>query len=131
MIADEARDAGMPAEAVMDLADSDEALEHPAARHPARRRGADQGVAGRASWSAIVPALEVREESGHGRQATSPSRSAGLTFLLTVIWGGPLIVVCGGCKIGKQIRIDGPETAPDEDGHAHNGWADDRGAGLC
>jgi phospho-N-acetylmuramoyl-pentapeptide-transferase len=33
---------------------------------------------------------------------------AGLTFLLTVIWGGPLITVLRRFKIGKQIRIDEP-----------------------
>jgi len=33
----------------------------------------------------------------------------GLTFLLTVIWGGPLIRVLRTLRIGKQIRIVGPE----------------------
>jgi len=33
----------------------------------------------------------------------------GITFLLTVIWGGPLIQVLRMLKIGKQIRIEGPQ----------------------
>lgn len=33
----------------------------------------------------------------------------GLTFLLTVIWGGPLIRVLRMLRVGKQIRIVGPE----------------------
>ena len=37
---------------------------------------------------------------------------AGLTFLLTVIWGGPLITILRRFKIGKQIRIDEPRAAP-------------------
>jgi phospho-N-acetylmuramoyl-pentapeptide-transferase len=34
---------------------------------------------------------------------------AGVTFLLTVIWGTPLIVVLRRFRIGKQIRIDEPQ----------------------
>lgn len=33
----------------------------------------------------------------------------GITFLLTVIWGGPLIQVLRMLRIGKQIRIEGPQ----------------------
>lgn len=33
----------------------------------------------------------------------------GITFLLVVIWGGPLIRVLRTLKIGKQIRIEGPQ----------------------
>ncbi len=33
----------------------------------------------------------------------------GLTFLLTVIWGGPMIQVLRMLHIGKQIRIEGPQ----------------------
>jgi phospho-N-acetylmuramoyl-pentapeptide-transferase len=43
------------------------------------------------------------------RDATVALALAGLTFLLTVIWGGPLIVVLRRLKIGKQIRIDEPQ----------------------
>lgn len=32
------------------------------------------------------------------------------TFLLAVIWGAPLIEVMRRLKLGKQIRIDGPQT---------------------
>ena len=42
------------------------------------------------------------------RDATIALALAGLTFLLTVIWGGPLIAVLRRFKIGKQIRIDEP-----------------------
>jgi phospho-N-acetylmuramoyl-pentapeptide-transferase len=42
------------------------------------------------------------------RDATVALALAGLTFLLTVIWGGPLIAVLRRFKIGKQIRIDEP-----------------------
>jgi phospho-N-acetylmuramoyl-pentapeptide-transferase len=34
---------------------------------------------------------------------------AGFTFLLTVIWGGPLITILRRFKIGKRIRIDEPQ----------------------
>ncbi len=44
------------------------------------------------------------------RDATVALALAGLTFLLTVIWGGPLITILKHYKIGKQIRIDGPQT---------------------
>jgi phospho-N-acetylmuramoyl-pentapeptide-transferase len=33
----------------------------------------------------------------------------GITFLLTVIWGGPLIQILRMLRIGKQIRIEGPQ----------------------
>ncbi len=33
----------------------------------------------------------------------------GITFLLTVIWGGPLVQVLRMLRIGKQIRIEGPQ----------------------
>lgn len=35
---------------------------------------------------------------------------AGATFLLAVIWGGPLIEIMRRLRLGKQIRIDGPAT---------------------
>ena len=34
----------------------------------------------------------------------------GVTFLLAVIWGGPLIELMRRLKLGKQIRIEGPQT---------------------
>ena len=34
---------------------------------------------------------------------------AGLSFMLTVIWGTPLLRVLRHFKIGKAIRVDGPE----------------------
>ena len=43
------------------------------------------------------------------RDATIGLALAGLTFLLTVIWGGPLITILRRFKIGKQIRIEGPQ----------------------
>jgi phospho-N-acetylmuramoyl-pentapeptide-transferase len=43
------------------------------------------------------------------RDATIALALAGLTFLITVIWGGPLITTLRRFKIGKQIRIDEPE----------------------
>jgi phospho-N-acetylmuramoyl-pentapeptide-transferase len=42
------------------------------------------------------------------RDATVALALAGITFLLTVIWGGPLIAILRRFKIGKQIRIDEP-----------------------
>jgi phospho-N-acetylmuramoyl-pentapeptide-transferase len=33
-----------------------------------------------------------------------------ITFLLVVIWGGPFIILLKRFKIGKQIRVDGPQT---------------------
>ena len=35
---------------------------------------------------------------------------AGATFLLAVIWGSPLVEVMRRLRLGKQIRIDGPQT---------------------
>ncbi len=35
---------------------------------------------------------------------------AGATFLMAVIWGGPLIEIMRRLRLGKQIRIDGPAT---------------------
>ena len=34
---------------------------------------------------------------------------AGISFLLTVIWGPPLIRILRHFKVGKQIRVEGPE----------------------
>jgi phospho-N-acetylmuramoyl-pentapeptide-transferase len=44
------------------------------------------------------------------RDATFALTLGGVTFLLTVIWGGPLIALLRRFKIGKQIRVDGPQT---------------------
>lgn len=35
---------------------------------------------------------------------------AGVTFLLAAIWGGPLITLLRRYRIGKQIRVDGPQS---------------------
>ncbi len=45
-----------------------------------------------------------------GQEATFALTLGGLTFILTVIWGGPLIEILRRLGIGKQIRIDGPQT---------------------
>jgi phospho-N-acetylmuramoyl-pentapeptide-transferase len=42
-------------------------------------------------------------------QAPMALALAGLSFLLTVIWGPPLLRVLRHFKIGKQIRVEGPE----------------------
>jgi len=42
-------------------------------------------------------------------QAAAALSLGGITFLLTVIWGGPFIQVLRNLKIGKQIRIEGPQ----------------------
>ncbi|MGH2522557.1 MAG: phospho-N-acetylmuramoyl-pentapeptide-transferase [Anaerolineales bacterium] len=44
------------------------------------------------------------------RDATFALTLGGITFLLTVIWGGPLIVLLRRYKIGKQIRIELPQS---------------------
>ncbi|NOR90469.1 MAG: phospho-N-acetylmuramoyl-pentapeptide-transferase, partial [Anaerolineales bacterium] len=41
--------------------------------------------------------------------AASALALGGITFLLTVIWGGPLIRVMRRLKIGEQISIEGPQ----------------------
>ncbi|MCJ7825698.1 MAG: phospho-N-acetylmuramoyl-pentapeptide-transferase, partial [Anaerolineales bacterium] len=41
--------------------------------------------------------------------AASALALGGITFLLTVIWGGPLIRIMRLLKIGEQIRIEGPQ----------------------
>jgi phospho-N-acetylmuramoyl-pentapeptide-transferase len=35
---------------------------------------------------------------------------SGLSFMLTIIWGGPLLRILRHFHIGKQIRVEGPET---------------------
>ena len=35
---------------------------------------------------------------------------ASITFALTVIWGGPLLEILRRLRVGKQIRLDGPQT---------------------
>lgn len=42
-------------------------------------------------------------------QAAAALTLGGITFILTVIWGGPFIRILRMLKIGKQIRIDGPQ----------------------
>lgn len=42
-------------------------------------------------------------------QSTIALALAGLSFLLTVIWGPPLIRILRHFKVGKQIRVEGPE----------------------
>ena len=44
------------------------------------------------------------------RDATFALTLGGIAFLLSVIWGEPFIAVLRRFKIGKQIRIDGPQT---------------------
>ncbi|MCA9919508.1 MAG: phospho-N-acetylmuramoyl-pentapeptide-transferase, partial [Anaerolineales bacterium] len=34
----------------------------------------------------------------------------GMTFLMAVIWGSPLVELMRRLRMGKQIRIDGPQT---------------------
>jgi phospho-N-acetylmuramoyl-pentapeptide-transferase len=36
--------------------------------------------------------------------------SAGVTFLLAVIWGSPLVEIMRRLRLGKQIRIEGPQS---------------------
>ncbi len=43
-------------------------------------------------------------------QATFALAVGGITFVLTVIWGGPLITLLRRFRIGKQIRVDGPQA---------------------
>jgi len=43
------------------------------------------------------------------RDAAFALALGGITFVLTVIWGGPLIAVLRRFKIGKQIRIEEPQ----------------------
>lgn len=42
-------------------------------------------------------------------QASVALALAGFSFMLTVIWGEPLLRVLRGFKIGKSIRVEGPE----------------------
>jgi len=35
---------------------------------------------------------------------------SGLGFILSVIWGGPLIRILKALKIGKMIRVEGPDS---------------------
>jgi phospho-N-acetylmuramoyl-pentapeptide-transferase len=44
------------------------------------------------------------------QEATFALSLGGITFVLTVIWGGPFIEVLRRLRIGKQIRVDGPQT---------------------
>ncbi len=42
-------------------------------------------------------------------QTTLALALAGFSFLMTVIWGPPLLRILQGLKIGERIRVDGPE----------------------
>ena len=53
----------------------------------------------------------------------------GLSFMLTVIWGPPLLRILRHFKIGKMIRVEGPERHFSKTRHAHHGWDHDRRAG--
>ena len=55
---------------------------------------------------------------------------AGISFLLTVIWGPPLIRILRHFKVGKQIRVRRPRTTFYKNGHTHNGRRDDRDPGC-
>ena len=44
-----------------------------------------------------------------------------LSFMLAIIWGGPLLRILRHFKIGKLIRLEGPESHMSKDGHAHHG----------
>src|SRR5512136_615908 len=35
---------------------------------------------------------------------------AGFSFMLTIIWGEPLLRILRHLRIGEQIRVDGPQT---------------------
>ena len=51
---------------------------------------------------------------------------AGLAFMLTFIVGRPIVTYLRVKNIGKQVRIDGPEDAAQEDRHADHGRHHDR-----
>src|SRR5689334_3043004 len=40
----------------------------------------------------------------------------GITFVMTVIWGGPLIEVLRRLRIGQSIRVDAPEWQRSKEG---------------
>ena len=42
------------------------------------------------------------------RQVSLALSLAGLSFMMTVIWGGPLLRILRHFKIGKLIRVDEP-----------------------
>ena len=42
-------------------------------------------------------------------------------FMMTVIWGSPLVRFLRHFKIGKVIRVEGPAKSHDQDGHPHHG----------
>lgn len=44
------------------------------------------------------------------RDAAFALAAGGVTFLLTVIWGEPLITLLRRFRIGKQIRVEGPQS---------------------
>src|SRR5512139_940024 len=42
-------------------------------------------------------------------QASLSIALAGISFMLTIIWGTPLLRVLRHFKLGKQIRVEGPQ----------------------
>ena len=46
----------------------------------------------------------------NGADATFALTLASIAFLMTVIWGGPLLEVLRRYKIGESIRVEGPQT---------------------
>ena len=47
---------------------------------------------------------------------------AGFSFMLTVIWGEPLLRILRHLKIGESIRVDGPQRHISKIRHTHIGW---------
>jgi phospho-N-acetylmuramoyl-pentapeptide-transferase len=43
------------------------------------------------------------------RQIALSLSLAGLAFIMTAIWGGPLLRICGTSRLGKIIRVEEPE----------------------
>jgi len=44
------------------------------------------------------------------KEASLEMALATLSFMMAVIWGGPLIRILRYLKIGKLIRVEGPES---------------------
>ena len=64
----------------------------------------------------MTPCMAVNDEPrrvGIGNSIFSMAFAltlGGVTFLLAVIWGGPLVEVMRRLKLGKQIRLEGPQS---------------------
>ena len=104
MIANAALEAGLPADKIVILDKAEQAIEY---LQPNLKPEDVVLVKGSnlMRMDRIVSALEVPVM----RESAYALALAGFSFMLTVIWGEPLLRILRHLKIGESIRVDGPQ----------------------